>query len=191
MAVIDIVRTTPFAGPRTHAASARGGLNKSMSIGIRAALATRRLARACLIANIPALIRADCRRARRSDAANPFAAPSRPISPLRVSTVEPTGTDATPFSEMNPLSWNGARIPRNPNRLGTGSFTNTSPEICRTTVLTPATGGTLPGASSSQTLPTRRRQHRPDRCSRPPGSCRSASGTPSPSPSTTGAGTTV
>ena len=43
-----------------------------------------------------------------------------PISPLRVSTVEPIGTDATPFSGRKPLSWNAEIMPRKPSRRPAG-----------------------------------------------------------------------
>ena len=55
---------------------------------------------------------------------------------------------------MKPVAWNGARIPSKPSAVRVGSFTNTSPEICLTTVVTPATGGLSPDGSSSQALPT-------------------------------------
>ena len=64
---------------------------------------------------------------------------------MRASTVEPIGIAATPLSGMKPLP--DCARPR------PGSLTKTSPEICRTIVVTPATGATLPAGSCSQALP--------------------------------------
>ena len=60
----------------------------------------------------------------------PLTAAVSATSPLRVSSVEPMGTDATPLSGRKPDSWNGTRRPA-VNALADapgGSLTNTSPE---------------------------------------------------------------
>ena len=133
-------------------------------------------ARFCLIANSPALMRAAWRLARRSAAAKPLAADSISTSPLRVSTVEPSGIDAAPLSGRNPLAWNGARMPSKPSVVRVGSFTNTSPETTLTTLVSPGFGGTLPGGSASQASPTPSASPSAWSELARPGSCRSRRG---------------
>src|SRR3954453_637588 len=167
----------PFAGPFWHCASAPLGESRPMSVDSDALLA-------CLpcfwrMAKMPALIRAVCCLARRSDAANPLAADVISSSPLRASTVEPIGTDATPLSGMKPPSC---------FRLRPGSLTKTSPDSARTTAVFPGAGGTLPGGSRSHASPTPSSSSSDWLALALAGQLSVASRTPSPSASVTGEG---
>ncbi len=105
-----------------------------------------------------------------------------------MSTVDPSGTEATPFRDTKPVSWNGARIPEKPSVVFVGSFTNTSPESALTTLVSPGTGGTLPGGRTSQALPTPSASLSAWSELATAGQLSRESGTPSPSVSATGTG---
>ena len=77
----------------------------------------------------------------------PLTAAVTETSPARVSSVDPIGTAATPFSDTNPLLWNGTRSPLVNALAGRAcrtSFTNTSPETSLPSRPCPASTGVVP-----------------------------------------------
>src|SRR5215207_4446837 len=165
LAVIDSDRTrVPLGGPlAVHGASAPFPLTSCARTGILRLRERLRLRRAWRIWKMPARKRASRRSWRLLRGRCPLTAAVSPTWPLRVSTVDPVGTVATPLRGMKPESWNGARREA-VNALAVepaGSLTNTSPDSSRTRVARPASIARVPDGSTSQASPTLSRSASP------------------------------